>query len=313
MFSQLPRQFFLGQFFLGPFFLGPFFLSAIAPFILLAAPGLANSSQLIAQASEPNTEPTIDCNNPQGSIETRQCAEQAYDEANNFMAEVYQKLLNVLEDDSRSRLIKSQLAWIEFRDSDCAFAVFEFNPTSPLEQQTRFDQCREQLTVERAADLESDLNFLASVGNPRPDDTPENTERPIPVLLVASLPDGNFRYTSVQHETSVVSDEELIEAGGALFWFRKKGDIVTGSFGLIDNESICIRGQVTGNTIAGFAIQDSTSVLSDNEEFVAWDPNEYLTVRRGQRTGRQVRYESALLNLNGFHLINAGSKVPPCQ
>ncbi|MEO1590777.1 MAG: hypothetical protein AAFU71_05740, partial [Cyanobacteria bacterium J06632_22] len=79
-------------------------------------------------------------------------------------------------------------------------------------------------------------------------------------------------------------------------------------------ESICVRGQVNGNTISGTAVQtdEVTSVVSSGESFANFGPSSALALRRGRQvSSSQVRYGSALLNLNGFNRINAGTVVPP--
>lgn len=131
---------------------------------------------------------------------------------------------------------------------------------------------------------------------------------------VESLPDGSYRYWSVRPEDVTVTDDTLLaNPESMLFHFRKAGSQVTGVFSYIDGEAICVQGQVTGNTVAGMAVQDllGATVISDADEFVYFGPSTHLAVRRGRQLDPgTVRYGGALLNLNGMHRINAGGVAP---
>lgn len=133
------------------------------------------------------------------------------------------------------------------------------------------------------------------------------------LLKVSNLPDGNYRYWTGTPNAATVSDAELLEEGGTLFRFRKQGNNITGIFSYIDGESICVSGQSNGNTVTGIAVQpEDSSVLSSNETFANFGASSALKVRRGLRTVTQtVVYNSAILDLNGFNRINAGTVLPP--
>ncbi len=137
---------------------------------------------------------------------------------------------------------------------------------------------------------------------------------------IAKLPNGNYRYTAATFSTPIVSDEELVEAGGYYFLFRKRGERVTGLFALVDSgETICMNGKVNGNTVTGQAVEVSEppynrkTILSGSkgENFVTWSKDGSLRVRRGSQRGNIIRYRSAILDLSGFHRINAGTQIPP--
>jgi hypothetical protein len=134
-----------------------------------------------------------------------------------------------------------------------------------------------------------------------------------PRLTVADLPDGNYRYWTGTSTQPTVNDSELLAEGGALFHFQKRGDAIAGTFSYVDGEAICVQGQITGNTVAGIAVQGTPDpILSSGQAFANFGPSDYLKVRLGQRWDEQtVLYNSALLNLNGFNLINAGTALPP--
>jgi hypothetical protein len=158
------------------------------------------------------------------------------------------------------------------------------------------------------------------IPTPTPQPTPAPQTLPSPSSVsqtgttstISSLPDGNYRYWSGQPSQVTVTDEELLRAGGYLFIFRKIGNQIIGRLNHIDSEdTMCIVGLVNGNTVAGFAYPGNANVTYLGENFTQWGPAPYLQIRWGQRRGRQSRYDSALLNLNGFSRISAGIQLPP--
>ena len=115
---------------------------------------------------------------------------------------------------------------------------------------------------------------------------------------LSGLPNGNYRFVSADFPNRVVTDEELLEAGGAFFLFRKFGDNITGVFGYIDHEGgSCISGTVDGNTVVGTAYGYSENVREGG----------FLTL--GEEAG-DLAYEGSVLNLESFSRINAGSRLP---
>lgn len=158
-----------------------------------------------------------------------------------------------------------------------------------------------------------------------------NTRPADPSVTISDLPDGNYRYWSGPATDAVITGDELLATGGVLFLFSKRGNSVTGNFGQIDGESICIQGQANGDTVTGFALQKfpGAQVLSDGETFANFPPDGRLKVRRGRSLpstdslnidGRVVpidvvRYSSAILDLRNLNRINAGTVEPPevCQ
>ncbi|MEM9092105.1 MAG: hypothetical protein AAGC93_25640 [Cyanobacteria bacterium P01_F01_bin.53] len=114
----------------------------------------------------------------------------------------------------------------------------------------------------------------------------------------ADLPDGNYRLVSADFSNRIVTDEELLEAGGAMFLFRKNGENVTGAFSFIDHEGgSCITGTIEGNTVTGDSFTYSDQVRSGT----------FLTL--GEDIGNN-RYSGSALNLESFSRINAGTRLP---
>ena len=122
---------------------------------------------------------------------------------------------------------------------------------------------------------------------------------------LAALPDGNYRVAS----PAAIAGTDTTDAYAAstLFTFRKLGDVVTGSFEYLNSDrQACISGSITGNTITGEAYTDS------GETFILG--RSYLGPSLSLELGEAVtfsRYDSSVLDLNGFTRINAGTKQPP--
>jgi hypothetical protein len=131
---------------------------------------------------------------------------------------------------------------------------------------------------------------------------------------VSSLPDGNYRYVTA---STPITETELAQTESLIFLFRKKGNNITGQLSQANSSnSICISGQVNGNTITGAAVElsepnDEAILRNCGEEFVVWDVAGSLRVRRGKKEGKKVIYTSVILDLNGYNRINAGTKFPP--
>jgi uncharacterized protein YecT (DUF1311 family) len=81
---------------------------------IVVEPNLAwSSSEKIAQS--------INCKNPQTTVEMRRCADQSYEKADQQLNQVYRQLKPKLSPSRQKKLVEAQLAWIEFRDKNCTF------------------------------------------------------------------------------------------------------------------------------------------------------------------------------------------------
>lgn len=136
-------------------------------------------------------------------------------------------------------------------------------------------------------------------------------------INIAQLPDGNYRlWNGPAQVGATVSDEQLLEAGGALFIFNKTGDRITGNFAYIDSaSSYCVFGQGNNSTVSGFAYPYSDETLDLGETFRNLGPADILRVRRTRVVNDKPFYSSALLDLSTFSQINLGPVLPPssCQ
>ena len=134
--------------------------------------------------------------------------------------------------------------------------------------------------------------------------TPANTISNFPtrnrLREFSDLPDGNYR---VLLSSSGIGDGGVVR-DGRLFTFRKLGETVTGNFDYIDSgESACVSGTLQGNTVFGEAFTDSAGVR-------VLDRN-YLGSGLSLQLSDRAEDSSAVLNLNGFSLVNAGTIAPP--
>ncbi|WP_017716098.1 lysozyme inhibitor LprI family protein [Kamptonema formosum] len=252
----------------------------------------------------------IDCKNATTTNDMKFCADQSYKAADKRLNEVYQKVLSGETGEPKKLLIEAEEMWIKFRDDSCRFEI----PVSPdgREYPIFLNGCLEKLTRERTADLEKYLSQREGNSTSQP---------PVRTSTVASLPDGNYRYVSAKFSSFNVSDDELLKAGGYEFRFRKKGNKLTGTLGQIDSgNTICMSGDISGNTVAGRAVEVSEppfnpkdTIRSAGEEFVGWDllGGSILKVRRGKKVGNKIEYASALMNLSGLNRINTGTRPAP--
>jgi len=138
---------------------------------------------------------------------------------------------------------------------------------------------------------------------------------PPPQVDIESLPDGNYRYWSETSINAIVSDDELLlTPKSRLFLFSKQGNTIVGTWAYIDDEAICVEGQVNGNIVTGLAVQtlQGATVRSGNSTFAPFGPAHRLFVRQGRQLAADtVRYGTVLLNLDGLNRINAGTVLPP--
>lgn len=136
-------------------------------------------------------------------------------------------------------------------------------------------------------------------------------------LIIASLPDGNYRFCSDR------SPSDVSRVSGVCFRFRKQDSDVVGEYYYpYRGDSLCINGQVNGNTVTGQGVEP----LSQNPELpldlpkgdarADWSQEGWLEVGRAQLILRnedpeRIQYRSLIADLNGFYQYNAGTVLPP--
>jgi len=159
-------------------------------------------------------------------------------------------------------------------------------------------------------------NYIPSSQSPTPFDGT------MPDSLQA-LPDGSYRYISGRYENRAYSDDVLRASGRSIFLLTKTGNGVVGRLmPQLGEPGVCVDGTLSGNTILGTAYTETaaeavTATEAVNKE-AAESTGEYvalgetgLQVRAGVTLGEQTLYSDALLNLDDFSRINAGSAIAP--
>ena len=118
---------------------------------------LALASSIKITADKPTKQKVTECSNPITQAAMNFCSKLSAEAADKELNQVYQELRKKLRGTPpEKKLIEAQLAWIEFRDADCAFEISRFEGGSivPLVYAT----CLESRTKQRIKTLE---NYLA--------------------------------------------------------------------------------------------------------------------------------------------------------
>jgi len=192
-------------------------------------------------------------------------------------------LYNIGLDDARQLMIDQPFYYAELLEVDGESLTLDF---------TEVDKT---LACEVA---ESEPSVEPEPAEPTPTPEPSEPDADSGGLDLSALPNGNYRVVSADFPNRIVSDEELLEAGGVMFLFRKFGDEVTGVYSFIDNEGgSCIVGTLEGNTVTGEAFAYSENVREGT----------FLTLGSPAGGGR---YPGSVLNLDSASRINAGSRLP---
>ncbi len=111
----------------------------------------------MARGSSAKIAESINCNNPQTTLEMRHCASQSYEKADKQLNQVYRQLKPKLSPSRQKKLVETQLAWIEFRDKNCKFEASHVEGGS-LEPVLEL-LCLVEMTEERVKDLQGYSNL----------------------------------------------------------------------------------------------------------------------------------------------------------
>jgi uncharacterized protein YecT (DUF1311 family) len=104
------------------------------------------------------------CNNPRSDIEIKECIRLRYEAAARRLNDVYKQLLSKLSREERALLAEEQQRWIQLKENNCEFEVYESRGASGY--RGFLNQCLERMTKQRTAELESYLRQSAT--NPAP-------------------------------------------------------------------------------------------------------------------------------------------------
>lgn len=112
-----------------------------------SAPAIANNSVTSAPAIN-----TAECQAPSTQADMNLCAQAAYAEADAELNQVYQTVKGVQADNGRQALGNAEMAWINFRDLDCAFERDQFQGGSIAPMV--YGNCLTERTQIRTAELQ---------------------------------------------------------------------------------------------------------------------------------------------------------------
>ena len=120
---------------------------------------------------------------------------------------------------------------------------------------------------------------------------------------IAELPDGTYSYWSGKATSPdrKMTNDALLKAGGVLYIFTKKSNKITGSFAPIDDQSICVEGNIEGNSLTGMAYPED-GLGSTSTKLISWHPSRYLQVGAWEPTkaAKLGHYRQAKLDLTAF-------------
>jgi hypothetical protein len=139
-------------------------------------------------------------------------------------------------------------------------------------------------------------------------------------LTVSALANGNYQFCSQP------DPRDWRDGVGVCFNFTKKDRTIDGYYGYPHSDNfVCVRGQVTGNSIVGKALALSwpgqTWLTIPSAEFV-WDPEGHLKLNQGairRQSGKDDHQESwivfriANLNLSNFYRYDAPRMKPASE
>jgi uncharacterized protein YecT (DUF1311 family) len=123
-------------------------------------PTATQSAPNTTEQSQPNS--TADaiaqrdpCDNAMNQQQINACTQQKAQAADRQLNQTYQRLVTGLNQQQRTTLDKSQVAWIKFKDATCAYEKSRFTGGSIAP--SVYSMCLERLTKQRTADLENYL------------------------------------------------------------------------------------------------------------------------------------------------------------
>ena len=108
-------------------------------------------AESVSQAAE-QVEPPANCNNPQTQLEMNLCAKDWFEEEDDKLNQYYQDLKASLSSQKQADLTAAELAWLDFRDSNCDFEASQVEGGSM--QPTLYFSCLAEMTRDRTIELQ---------------------------------------------------------------------------------------------------------------------------------------------------------------
>jgi uncharacterized protein YecT (DUF1311 family) len=104
-----------------------------------------------------------DCQNPTVQAEMNRCASLDAEAADRKLNQIYKQLRSKYKGTKKEKLlIDAQLAWIKFRDTNCAFALSKYEGGSIASMMG--SNCLKRTTEQRTEELESYLKGMEGGG-----------------------------------------------------------------------------------------------------------------------------------------------------
>ena len=98
---------------------------------------------------------TIPCGSAQSQAEMNICWGNQYKAADVVLNQVYRQLLLMLDEEQKGQLKKAQLAWLEYRDTNCEFVADEYKGGTI--RATILATCLLDMTSKRTTELRSQI------------------------------------------------------------------------------------------------------------------------------------------------------------
>ncbi len=133
-------------------------VSEVAPENLNVEPAIAAEPEAARPSNDSNrspialsASPDVNCDEPQTQLAMNICSGKDYKSADAELNQAYQALLSQQSEAGKVALEDAEIAWLSFRDRDCAFSksFYEGGSIAPL----IYNDCMEQRTLTRTAEL----------------------------------------------------------------------------------------------------------------------------------------------------------------
>ena len=116
----------------------------------------AELKQDSAATPSPIAQRQPNCNNPQNNIEIKECIRLRYEAADRRLNQVYQQLISKLSREERVLLAEAQKGWIQLKENNCEFEVYESRGATGY--RGFLNECLERMTKQRTVELEKYLS-----------------------------------------------------------------------------------------------------------------------------------------------------------
>ncbi len=127
---------------------------------------------------------------------------------------------------------------------------------------------------------------------------------------IADLADGSYRFWNGAPSFGI-TDPQILDKGAFTFLFTKTGNRIVGFFARPNDDSMCITGSATGDTIVGAVNPPARFSNPAAQQNRAFDPVGYLKLGAWNNQGNLGSFSRSTLDLSKFSRINLGSRKAP--